>query len=465
MPIRGRYALRFSALLILGLCSVPPSAVLAQTPPQQTDGSRAASSLLGAQIEARLAAGIRAGVTEKKNLDAILVFYRQRQFAPLFVSDEGWSPQAQLLLKRLAGARYDGLNAEDYDDKVFGLITASASADIKAAGEIALMRALLRYARHAMGGRVDVTKLQPNVFAKRPEPELGALLDTLAMSANPVAVIEAQNPPHAAFLALRRELGRLLDEASTRNQGLIADLIINMERWRWLPRQLGSSFVMVSVPEYLVRVIDTGRLAYQGRVIVGQQTTPTPLFSGEMQYIVVNPSWTVPPGILKNEILPLYRRDPAAVARRGLQVVRSGSGGVSFRQAPGERNALGRIKFMFPNYHAIYLHDTPGRHLFTRNERALSHGCVRVDQPLKFADAVFAREGNLDSKRIERLYGKGESYVKLKRRIPVHLTYFTLSIAEGQLSRQADIYGLDRKMKQVMGLQNPSTQTSATLIR
>jgi len=138
---------------------------------------------------------------------------------------------------------------------------------------------------------------------------------------------------------------------------------------------------------------------------------------------------------------------------------------VSFRQAPGERNALGRIKFMFPNDHAIYLHDTPGRHLFTRNERALSHGCVRVDQPLKFADAVFAREGNLDSKRIERLYGKGESYVKLKRRIPVHLTYFTLSIAEGQLSRQADIYGLDRKMKQVMGLQNPSTQTSATLIR
>lgn len=111
------------------------------------------------------------------------------------------------------------------------------------------------------------------------------------MSANPVAVIEAQNPPHAAFLTLRRELGRLLDEASTRNQGLIADLIINMERWRWLPRQLGSSFVMVSVPEYLVRVIDTGRLAYQGRVIVGQQTTPTPLFRAKCSI-----SWSIRAG-------------------------------------------------------------------------------------------------------------------------------------------------------------------------
>ena len=463
MPIRGRYGLRLSALLILGLCAAPASAVLAQPLPHAADDPRA--SPLGALIEAQLAAGLRVTATEKRHLDAIVMFYRQRQFAPLFVSDDGWSPKAQLLLKRLAGARYDGLNAADYDDKVFAALTASAPAEVKAAGEIALMRALLRYARHAMGGRADVAKLQPNVFAKRPEPELGTLLDTLAMSANPVAVIEAQNPTHAPFLALRRELGRLLDEASTAHQGLIADLIINMERWRWLPRQLGTSFVMVSVPEYLVRVVDSGRLAYQGRVIVGQQTTPTPLFSGEMQYIVVNPSWTVPPGILKNEILPLYRRDPAAVARRGLQVVRSGNGGVSFRQAPGERNALGRIKFMFPNDHAIYLHDTPGRHLFTRNERALSHGCVRVDQPLKFADAVFAREASLNSKRIEGLYGKDERYVKLKRRIPVHLTYFTVSVAEGQLSRHADIYGLDRKMKQVMGLQNPSTQASATLVR
>lgn len=457
-----RTDLRSAARLLSVLCVLLAPVVAAQEPNHSPE---TAPSSLARHIEARLSLAVRPAASEKKSADAIMAFYRQRQFAPVFVAQEGWLPKAQLLIKRLAAARYDGLNAGDYDDKAVSAVSALSPDEVKAAGELALARFLLRYARHAMGGRVDVTKLQPNVFVKRPEPDVANLLNILAQSANPVAVIEAQNPPHAPFLALRRELGRLLDENGARNQASIDDIIVNMERWRWLPRQLGSSFVMVSLPEYMVRFSDGGRVSYQGRVIIGQPTTPTPLFSGEMQYIVVNPTWTVPPGILKNEILPLYRRDPAAIARRGLQIVRSSGGGVSFRQAPGERNALGRVKFMFPNDHAIYLHDTPGRHLFTRHDRALSHGCVRVDQPLKFADAVFAREDGLNSKRIEGLYGKSERHINLKRRIPVHLTYFTLSEVDGRLSRFADVYGLDYKMKQVMGLHSAGAQASATLVR
>lgn len=407
---------------------------------------------VAAAIARREASRAKLGGVERSLLAAISQIYLERNYRPLFVGTDGFTPKARRLIKRLEAARYDGLDAADYADERFNLAGA-ATPSAAAEAEIALAHALLLYAHNARGGRVDIGRLRPNVFAKRPEFDAVDFLKAVASGADAVALLEAQNPPHRGFLALRRALGALIDKADAKDRATIDDIVINMERWRWLPRQLGASFVMVSVPEYLVRVIDKGAIAYQGRVIVGQKKTPTPLFSGEMQYVVVNPSWNVPPGILKNEILPLYRRDPAAVARLGLEVVRRAGGEVGFRQAPGERNALGRVKFMFPNDYSIYLHDTPSRALFSKATRALSHGCVRVDQPLKFADAVFSREDGFDGRQIEKLYGKGERYVRLKQRVPVHLTYFTVSSTpEGQLTHHADIYGLDAKMKQVMGL-------------
>lgn len=444
-------------VLLLPSLSLLPACAAEIVPPAAGLPSLS-SEILPAAIAQRLGLPVRASLTARKIDEAISTVYEGRKFSPIFVTNEGFTPDGARLVKRLEQARYDGLDPKDYSNPLFARLTAASSADDKAAAELALSRAVLLYARHAMGGRADIAKLHPNVFAKRPEPDLVGLLKDMEAGRNPVALLEAQNPPHAQFLLLRRMLGKLIDErdakgADSKSLAAIDELIINMERWRWLPRVLGPSFVMVSVPEYTVRIIDAGKTTYQGRVIVGQQKTPTPLFSAEMQYIVVNPTWTVPPGILKNEILPLYNRNPEAVARLGLEVVRQKGGNITFRQAPGERNALGRVKFMFPNDYSIYLHDTPSRGLFTRAQRALSHGCVRVDQPLKFADVLFEHEEGLDGRRIEQLYGKGERHVRLKRRIPVHLTYFTVSPGnDGQLTQHADIYGLDKKMKQVLGL-------------
>ena len=239
-------------------------------------------------------------------------------------------------------------------------------------------------------------------------------------------------------------------DAAVRADDGEAALIVNMERWRWLPSDLGRDYVMVNIPEFRLRVVRDGRPRDEARVIVGKTDTPTPIFSGMMEYAVVNPSWNVPPSILKNEFLPGLARDPNYAARRGYEVVYR-NGNVSVRQPPGERNALGFIKFMFPNNHAVYLHDTPNRSLFSSSQRALSHGCVRVDDPFRFADAVLPDAWS--SERLKKLIGKGERQIRLPEKLPVHLAYFTTEVDEnGSLRTLPDLYGYDARMKIALGL-------------
>jgi murein L,D-transpeptidase YcbB/YkuD len=231
-----------------------------------------------------------------------------------------------------------------------------------------------------------------------------------------------------------------------------ADLIANMERWRWLPADLGSRHIMVNVPEYQLRFVDAGKVIHQTRVIVGKQETQTPIFSDEMQYLVVNPSWTIPPSIMKKEILPALANDPTYAERKGYKVIRRGNT-ISVQQPPGERNALGFVKFMFPNQHSVYLHDTPNRNLFSAAKRALSHGCVRVEQPFKLAEEILEQDGKWSEQRLRGLIGKGERYVHLRNPLPVHLMYFTTTIDEhGQVKTFEDLYGIDRKVRAALGL-------------
>ncbi len=235
-----------------------------------------------------------------------------------------------------------------------------------------------------------------------------------------------------------------LGGGETTNGRLEADIIANMERWRWLPANLGDRHISVNIPAYMVRVLDRGEVIHEARVIVGKPETPTPVFSDVMRHVVVNPYWNVPPSILRKEFLPHMAQDPDYAARRGYEVIRRGNS-ISIRQPPGERNALGHIKFMFPNQHAVYLHDTPSRSLFKRSERAFSHGCVRVDDPFTFAEIVLGDAW--PQSRMKKLIGKGERLVRLPELIPIHLTYFTLMVTdEGKLVRYPDIYSHDQRV-------------------
>ncbi|MDF2996091.1 MAG: ErfK/YbiS/YcfS/YnhG family protein [Xanthobacteraceae bacterium] len=249
----------------------------------------------------------------------------------------------------------------------------------------------------------------------------------------------------------------------------VADIIANMERWRWLPHEMAPTYVMVNIPEFMVRIVKDGKPFHETKVIVGKPENQTPLLTHDMEYIVFNPSWNVPPGIARKEMLPRLAADPYYLARQGIDVVRNGrvvdpgwvdwsrgTQGYSFRQPPGERNALGRIKFMFPNKHSVYLHDTPSRSLFANDRRAYSHGCVRVFEPLKFGEAIFALGMPQDpwsQGRISKQLGGKEKYVNLKQRFPVHLVYFTTLVNDaGALVSREDLYGINAQTKLMLGL-------------
>jgi murein L,D-transpeptidase YcbB/YkuD len=170
-----------------------------------------------------------------------------------------------------------------------------------------------------------------------------------------------------------------------------------------------------------------------------------------MEHVIVNPSWTVPPSILKKEFLPALARDPFYAQRRGFNIVRRGDG-ISIRQPPGERNALGFIKFIFPNEHSVYLHDTPNRNLFSAERRSFSHGCIRVSEPKRLAQWVLRKDSTWTEAKIDAAMNAGkEKYVTLKNKLPVFIGYFTAWVnSEGKLNFRDDVYGHDAKLSKLL---------------
>lgn len=236
------------------------------------------------------------------------------------------------------------------------------------------------------------------------------------------------------------------------NNAKLTAILANMERWRWLPADLGKRYVFVNVADYDLKVFDGKTKIHETRVIVGRPQTQTPIFSDAMEHVIVNPSWGVPASIIKKEFLPKMAADPDYAARRGYTVVRRGNQ-ISIRQPPGAGNALGYIKFIFPNQHSVYLHDTPNRGLFQAEARAFSHGCVRVYQPFSLAEKLLQPSLGYSEADLKGMIGRGERMIKLKEKIPVHLTYFTVDVNEaGEVVQHKDIYGHDSRMRTALRL-------------
>jgi murein L,D-transpeptidase YcbB/YkuD len=231
-----------------------------------------------------------------------------------------------------------------------------------------------------------------------------------------------------------------------------ADVIIaNMERWRWLPRDLGRAYVMVNIPDYTLRVVDHGATVWATRIVAGQPgERATPLLSETMKYITVNPTWNVPPSIINNEYLPALAQDPTVLDRMGLRLEHNRDGSVHIYQPPGEANALGRLRFNFPNKFLVYQHDTPDKQLFGRDKRAFSHGCMRVQFPDKYAEVLLNIANPKDGytiDKIHKMYGTGEHDIHLTTPIPVHITYQTAFVDDaGHLVVREDVYGRDSRM-------------------
>jgi murein L,D-transpeptidase YcbB/YkuD len=245
--------------------------------------------------------------------------------------------------------------------------------------------------------------------------------------------------------------GSTIDALNGPKRGHDADVIIaNMERWRWLPHDLGKDYVMVNIPDYTLRVVHDGSTIWRTRVVVGKPSMPTPLLSETMKYITVNPTWNVPPSIVQNEYLPALQQDPTALERIGLKVEHNRDGTVHIFQPPGAGNALGRIRFNFPNKFLVYQHDTPDKYLFAHEKRAYSHGCMRVQDPAKYAEVLLSLElphEGYTQERIQRMFGTGEKDISFPKPIPVHLTYQTAYVDDaGKLVIREDIYGRDARV-------------------
>jgi murein L,D-transpeptidase YcbB/YkuD len=236
----------------------------------------------------------------------------------------------------------------------------------------------------------------------------------------------------------------------------IDTVIVNMERWRWLPRDLGApsigdAYVILNIPDYTLKVMQHGAQVWTTKVVTGQPGIhATPLLTETMKFITVNPTWNVPPSIIYNEYLPALQQDPTVLDRMGLKLEHARDGSIHISQPPGEANALGRIRFNFPNKFLVYQHDTPDKNLFNREERPFSHGCMRVQNPDQYAATLLnitAPNEHYTPEKIRSMYGHSEIDLKFPTPIPVNITYQTAFVDDaGKLQLRKDVYGRDATM-------------------
>lgn len=231
----------------------------------------------------------------------------------------------------------------------------------------------------------------------------------------------------------------------------IEQLLINLDRMRWMPEAAGNLF-MVNIPEFKLNVYEGAKKAFDMNVVVGKEGHNTMMFKGDMNQVVFSPYWNVPPDIVKDEIYPAMQRDPGYLAKHNMEVTGNNAGLPVVRQVPGEENSLGKVKFLFPNSFNIYFHDTPAKNLFSKDKRAFSHGCIRLSEPEKLAQYVLRNNADWPPSRITEAMNSGkETFVKLNKPIPVIITYYTAWVDEnGVLNFRDDIYGNDKEIAKKM---------------
>ncbi len=251
----------------------------------------------------------------------------------------------------------------------------------------------------------------------------------------------------------------------------IASILLNIDRIKWLPREEQTRFLVVNIPEFMLHYIENSKEKQKLRVIVGQPKHPTPIFSQNISYIVLNPYWKVPEGIVRREVIPAMIKDPSYLRRHGLEVHRTWNENSAkintnalfwedylapgnkfpyrIMQPPGPKNALGKIKFKFPNRFSVYIHDTPTRHLFKKTIRAFSHGCVRLSKPTKLLETIASFNPNINLTKANKiLKGKRKTFLKVNKQLRVYLVYLTAGMnSQGQIEFRPDIYKYDKYQK------------------
>jgi murein L,D-transpeptidase YcbB/YkuD len=384
----------------------------------------------------------------KKEGAAALAFYQHRNLAPLWLDKGVENARAVSAIARMKGAETDGLEPSEYKPPNF----ASLGPDALAEAELKLTQTVLIYARHLQAGRFAYTRVSHNIELPQALPEPSVILSAISDAADAGRALDTFSPQQEPYRKLKATLAELRSRSGVSKgevSGQIETVIANMERWRWYPRDLGKVHVLVNQPDFTLKVMNGGTQAWTTRIVIGKPSMPTPLLSETMKSITVNPTWHVPQSIVHNEYLPALAQDPTVLDRMGLRVSYSG-GEVQITQPPGDGNALGRVRFNFPNRFSVYQHDTPDKHLFGEEVRAFSHGCMRVQDPAKYAEVLLniARpHERWTAEKIKNMFGTVEQDLQLQpTQIWVHLTYQTAFVdTAGKLQLRRDVYNLDSR--------------------
>lgn len=246
--------------------------------------------------------------------------------------------------------------------------------------------------------------------------------------------------------------GATLREMNQSVQFRIRQILINMERMRWLPEEPKTDYLLVNIPAYKLYVYEEGNLDFNMNVVVGKEGHNTVIFTGNLKYVVFSPYWNVPTSIVRNEVMPGMKRNKNYIASHNMEITGYSGSTPIVRQKPGAKNSLGRVKFLFPNSYNIYLHDTPSKGLFNEDSRAFSHGCIRLGEPAKLAQFLLRKDSTWTNEKIQKAMNSGkEQYVTLKNPVPVYIGYFTAFVdRKGKLNFRDDIYGHDAKMGKMM---------------
>jgi murein L,D-transpeptidase YcbB/YkuD len=237
-------------------------------------------------------------------------------------------------------------------------------------------------------------------------------------------------------------------EINVSNKQRIKQLIVNMERFRWVPENFTTDYIVVNIPEFKLHVFSNKQLQWSCKVVVGMVMNKTVVFNADLKYVVFSPYWNVPQSIVRNEILKNIRKDRNYLQKHQMEITGYRNGLPEIRQKPGTLNALGKVKFIFPNSHNIYLHDTPSKSLFNEPIRAFSHGCIRVSEPFKLAQFLLRNQPSWNDSAIQAAMNLGtERQVNLSDKVSVFIVYFTSFVdSEGRINFRKDIYGRDKRL-------------------
>ena len=420
--------------------------------------------------------------------------YGARQNAPLWVTEKDVPGAVDEALKSVRRAAEHGLDPERYGAAALTSEAErlrSGKPDVRTPAALAKLDSDLAHAQLALGRDVAVGITDappPGVVVPddgRAVPDIAGRFSGIAGAGNLAQWPDDVRPRHAQYAALQAALKKVLaggaaeapgapepiDEASKATPGEPADpsdrqrIAFNLERWRHMPDDLGERYIIVNIPHFHLWVLEGKRIVHNQRIIVGEQETQTPIFSADMNQVVFSPYWNIPESIANGETVPAILKNPAYLSKSNIEVVRRASNTVervdpskvdwndpdvtkalSLRQRPGADNALGHVKFLMPNKHSVYLHDTPADQLFDKAGRSLSHGCIRLSEPLAMAKYVLTDQAEWPEEKIQAAMDSGEEkFVRLSKPIPVHIVYFTAWVDEkGTVEVFKDVYHRDR---------------------